>query len=87
MESIISDLGVREFPRIRLGISPDDVTRDEHVDYLLTPLSGEKLTLFEEAAELGGEAALDAVAMGFARAMNSYNRLAREKARGDKDRD
>ncbi len=85
MESIIEELGRKDFPRIRLGIAPSDVERDEQVDYLLTPLTGDRLESFDEAARLGGEAVLEAVAAGFPRAMNRYNRLAREKAREEEE--
>jgi peptidyl-tRNA hydrolase, PTH1 family len=74
MESIVEHLGSGDFPRIRVGIEDPEISRGENVDYLLSPLSGERWALLEKSAQFAAEAALMAVAIGWSRAMNQYNR-------------
>jgi peptidyl-tRNA hydrolase, PTH1 family len=74
MESIVEHLGSGDFPRIRVGIEDPEVSQAENVDYLLSPLTGERWLLLEKSAQFAAEAALMAVAIGWSRAMNQYNR-------------
>ena len=74
MESLLSELGCADFPRMRLGIQDPRVEKPEQVDYLLSPLSGEARATLEGAADVAAEAVLDCVARGFTAAMNRYNR-------------
>ncbi len=74
MESILDQVGSGNFPRIRIGIKCPEVGKAEHVDYLLSPLPEDLWALLGESAHRAAEGALAAVAMGWTRAMNQYNR-------------
>jgi len=83
MESILEELGSGDFPRVRLGIQEPEMERAAHVDYLLTPLGGERWSVLEEAAGRAAEAVLEAVHVGFVTAMNRFNRRRRpDKSEG-----
>jgi PTH1 family peptidyl-tRNA hydrolase len=73
LKSVIGALGTMEFPRVRLGIQPEQV-RGELRDYVLRPIrSGEEDVVAEEI-EQGAEAVKLIVAEGTQRAMNRFNR-------------
>jgi PTH1 family peptidyl-tRNA hydrolase len=74
MESLLEHLGTGEFPRIRIGIKRPEVAKEQNVDFLLTPLTEDLWGELESAAEAAARAALDAVAHGWAAAMNRHNR-------------
>ncbi len=74
MESILDQVGSGDFPRLRIGIKNPEVGKSEHVDYLLSPLPEDLWSLLGESAHRAAEAALAAVASGWTRAMNQYNR-------------
>lgn len=74
MESLIEHLGSGAFPRIRVGIKDPEVVKTENVDYLLSPLPDARWAELAESAGRAAEAVLEAVASGFAIAMNRFNR-------------
>lgn len=74
MESILERLGTDRFPRIRIGVKDDSVDKAGVVDYLLAPLGKESRQLLEEAALCAAKAALDAVSLGWNKAMSAHNR-------------
>ena len=74
MESILEHLGSGGFPRIRIGIKRPEVTKEDNVDYLLSPLPEDLWSGLQEAAQGAARAALDAVANGWSAAMNRHNR-------------
>ncbi len=73
MESIIEQIGAANFPRIRIGVKDERVGKAGVVDYLLEPLGDDQLKLLDEAALKAAKAALDAVALGWNKAMSIHN--------------
>ena len=74
MESILEHLGSGDFPRVRLGIHAQAISKDEHVDYLLSPFPEEDWSILEGACKAAAKAVLDATHLGWVRAMNLHNR-------------
>lgn len=74
MESILEHLDSGNFPRIRVGIKDPEILKSMNVNYLLSPLSEDRWERLCEGAQLAAEAALEAVASGFTKAMNRFNR-------------
>ena len=73
LKSVIGALGTMEFPRVRLGIQPEQV-RGELRDYVLRPIHSSEEDLVAEEIEQGAEAVKLIVAEGTQRAMNRFNR-------------
>ncbi len=78
MESVLAHLGSDRFPRIRIGICDPGIPKERTVDYLLEPLPADRWTLLAEASEQGARAALDAIHMGWSKAMSLHNKRAEE---------
>jgi len=74
MESILEHLGSGDFPRVRLGIKDPAISKDEHVDYLLSPFPEEDWSILEGACKAAAKAVLDAIHLGWVKAMNLHNR-------------
>ncbi len=73
MQSIIDELGSAEFIRLRIGIGRSEDEKDDVVDFVLTPFSGNEKEVIEKAIRRAGDA-LDAIASdGLERAMNRFN--------------
>lgn len=73
MESVIQHLGTQDFPRIRVGIgrpAPGWAVPD----WVLAPFSDAEQPLAQEAVIRAVEALETALRLGFAAAMNRYNR-------------
>jgi peptidyl-tRNA hydrolase, PTH1 family len=73
LKSVIGALGTMEFPRVRLGIQPEQ-DRGELRDYVLHPIRREEENTVVEEIERGAEAVKLIVAEGARRAMNRFNR-------------
>ncbi len=73
MESILEQIGSSQFPRIRIGVKDERVAKAGVVDYLLEPLGSEEIKLLDEAALKAAKAALDAIALGWHKAMSIHN--------------
>jgi PTH1 family peptidyl-tRNA hydrolase len=73
LKSVIGALGTMEFPRVRLGIQPEQ-DRGELRDYVLRPIRKDEEELVAEVVEQGAEAVKLIVAEGAPRAMNRFNR-------------
>lgn len=74
MESIIGEIGTSMFPRVRIGVGDEAVARDGTVDYLLTPLPEERYSELLASARRAAAAVMDALFMGWHKAMNIHNR-------------
>jgi PTH1 family peptidyl-tRNA hydrolase len=76
LESVVAALGTEEFIRVRLGVEPPDVRKDDLSEYVTFPVPDEWLP---EAERMVGEAA-EAVRVilreGTGRAMARFNRRA-----------
>lgn len=80
IESIVSELGSRDFIRIRIGIghpaNGEEETRDEKevIDYVLTHFAPEEKPVVDEVIAHVGNALLTLLTEGLETAMNRFNR-------------
>lgn len=75
VESVIRSLGTREFPRVRLGVSPGHKVTDG-TSYLLSPFRREQLKELDEFVSRAADAVRLLTSDGAAKAMTVYNRRA-----------
>jgi PTH1 family peptidyl-tRNA hydrolase len=73
LKSVIGSLGTKEFPRVRLGVRPEEF-RGDLKEYVLRQIRRDEEDLVAEEIELGAEAVKVIVTEGVARAMNRFNR-------------
>lgn len=77
-KSIIGSLGTEEWPRIRIGVGPEDETAESAwrrgKDYLLTPMRKADLAVLDEVLDRTAKAVERVVAEGINAAMNEFNR-------------
>jgi len=87
MKSVIQHLGITEFPRLRIGIQGSGRAGGDIVRYVLTPLRGKRLPLFQEGVARAADAAQTFLETDIHNAMNIFNRrndsllLPREEAK------
>ena len=80
MESIIAQVGSREFPRLRIGIGrPGDRSPDEVVDYVLGSFSTTERAAMAEVYVRAADAIECVLREGLSAAMNRYNQQARSE--------
>lgn len=72
MRSVAAMLGHGNFPRFRLGIAKETMSKDI-VKFILTPLATKNLACFEEPIHTLTKAIFFALKDGIEAAMNSYN--------------
>lgn len=72
MASTIEQLGTKEFPRLRIGISRPP-GRMNPSDYVLQNFSREEMKILSEIVDRAADAALTFVVEGLNKAMNKYN--------------
>lgn len=73
MKSIISELGMQDFPRIRMGIgrpAPGWAVPD----WVLAPFTADERPLVDRAVERAVSALEEMLTVGFLKAMNTFNR-------------
>jgi PTH1 family peptidyl-tRNA hydrolase len=73
LKSVISALGTMEFPRVRLGVKPEEM-RGDLKEYVLREIRRDEEDLVAEEIELGAEAVKVILAEGTQSAMNRFNR-------------
>lgn len=73
MRSIIDRLGTTEFPRLRVGIAPEDRAVEDGSDFVLSPFRRDERPLVDEAVVRAAEAVECAVTEDLLTAMNRYN--------------
>jgi len=73
LESIITQFGTEEIPRLRIGIGA--APRDSGVDYVLGRFFEEERPLLKSVIERGVEAVKCAVDNGVVSAMNTFNKI------------
>ena len=73
LKSVISSLGTMEFPRVRLGVQPEDF-RGDLKEYVLRQISRDEEDLVAEEIDLAAEAVKVILAEGTQSAMNRFNR-------------
>ena len=74
-ESVIENLGTKEFLRVRLGVNPGYKIRDG-AEYLLAPIKRSQQKETDELVARGAEAVESIIAEGVEKAMTTYNRRA-----------
>lgn len=73
LKSVIGALGTMEFPRVRLGVQPEEF-RGDVKEYVLRQIRRDEEDLAAEEIEQGAEALKVIVAEGIQSAMNRFNR-------------
>ena len=73
LKSIIGSIGTTEFPRVRLGVKPEQLRGDLR-DYVLHQIRRDEEDLAGETIEQGTEAVKAILADGIQTAMNRFNR-------------
>ena len=73
LKSVIGALGTKEFPRVRLGVRPEEF-RGDLKEYVLRQIRRDEEDVVAEEIEQGAEAVKVILAEGVARAMNRFNR-------------
>lgn len=71
VESIIQDIGVKEFIRVKIGVGREEGVPIE--DYVLGKFKKEELPLIKEAVSMAAEAVTAILKTGVEKAMNSFN--------------
>lgn len=79
MRSIVSECGMQDFPRIRIGIGPKPPVMDL-ADYVLAKLSAEQERVLREAAQTAAQAAQVLLEGGVEAAMARFNGKAQGEA-------
>jgi PTH1 family peptidyl-tRNA hydrolase len=73
LKSVIGSLGTIDFPRVRLGVQPEEV-RGDLKEYVLRQIRRDEEGLVAEEIELAAEAVKVMLAEGTQAAMNRFNR-------------
>jgi PTH1 family peptidyl-tRNA hydrolase len=73
LKSVIGALGTMEFPRVRLGVQPEEF-RGDLKEYVLRQIRRDEEDFVAEEIEQGAEAVRLIVTEGVQRAMNHFNR-------------
>ena len=73
VRSIIERLGTTDFPRVRVGIEPEDRTIEDGSEFVLSPFRRDERPLVDEAVVRAAEAVECAVTEDLLTAMNRYN--------------
>lgn len=73
MRSIIDRLGTTEFPRLRVGIAPENGIVDDGSEFVLSPFTREERPIAEEAAVRAADAVHCAITEDLLAAMNRFN--------------
>ncbi|MCF0141005.1 MAG: aminoacyl-tRNA hydrolase, partial [Mogibacterium sp.] len=71
MKSVVKELGIQDFPRIRIGIG--NSTNEDIVDFVVGKISKSEQDLLDEAAKAAAAAAADIIRNGIDNAMNEHN--------------
>lgn len=72
MNSIIQEIGTKNFPRIRIGIGPF-LSGQDMTDFVLSPFSRKERKILDESLEKAQEALKMIIAGQIEKAMNCYN--------------
>ena len=86
MKSVVQQLGVKDFPRIRIGVGAQDSDEDL-VDRVIGKVPKAEQALLDQAAAAAAKAAEDIVRSGIDIAMNRHNYTPAKKTKEDKASD
>ena len=73
IKSIIQELGVQDFPRVKIGVGAKPHAEQDLADWVLSTFSVSEEKLLAPALEKAGEAALCIIDRGISDAANRYN--------------
>lgn len=74
MKSVVQQLGVKDFPRVRIGVGADD--KGDLIDHVIGKVSKSEQELLDKAAEEAAKAVTDIIGLGIDMAMNRHNKSA-----------
>ena len=82
MKSVVEQLGITDFPRIRIGVgaAADD---EDLVDRVIGKVPKSEKVLLDEAAAKTAEAVKDIIEMGIENAMNKHNYLSNKNKKSE----
>lgn len=72
MKSVVQQLGITDFPRIRIGIGAAKEDEDV-IDRVIGKVPKSEQVMLDEAAKKAAEAAMDIIKIGIDNAMNKHN--------------
>lgn len=72
MRSVVQELGITDFPRIRIGVGAAGKNEDL-VNRVIGKVPGDEQTLLRESADRTADAIIDIIAVGIDNAMNKHN--------------
>lgn len=72
MKSVVSQLGIKDFPRIRVGVGTEKHDGDI-INHVIGKVSGSEMALLDQSCKAAAEAAIDIVKLGIDNAMNKHN--------------
>ena len=72
MKSVVQQLGITDFPRIRIGIGAAEENEDV-INRVIGKVPKSEQVLLDEAAKKAAEAAIDIIKLGIDNAMNKHN--------------
>lgn len=72
MKSVVSQLGIKDFPRIRVGVG-SGLNGDDIVNHVIGKVSQREMSVLEDACRDAATAACDIVRIGIDNAMNRHN--------------
>ncbi len=76
MKSVVQQLGITDFPRIRIGIGAAKEDEDV-IDRVIGKVPKSEQAMLDEAAKRAAEAAIDIIKLGIDNAMNKHNHTAK----------
>lgn len=80
MKSVVNQLGIKDFPRIRVGVGAGSPGGDV-VDHVIGKVGASEMRLLEDACAAAAAAACDIIRDGIDNAMNMHNSRAVSKSR------
>lgn len=72
MKSVVSQLGIKDFPRIRVGVGQDR-SKGDAVSHVIGKVSGNEMEILNQACKAAADAAIDIIRLGIDNAMNKHN--------------
>lgn len=72
MKSVVNELGIKDFPRIRIGVGSSSKGGDV-VEHVIGKVPKKEQELLDEAAKAAADAAEDIIKLGIDNAMNKHN--------------
>lgn len=84
MKSVVEQLGITDFPRIRIGVgaAADD---EDLIDRVIGKVPKSEKVLLDEAASKAAEAVKDIIEMGIENAMNKHNYISNKANKSEEN--